>query len=249
MATPSYPSDLPGVSGFSLAPTTQLSVTGQARSARGVHRFTRVRGAVATATWKFNTGQYQVFMDWWRDELLDGHRWFNAVLPGPTGLANVLARFLQHRETQTKGYRYWIVTGTLEILERKSQLSVVDTVFTTTMYPILNVEGIEGSAGVDSFRGFSIPIDAVDPSVSVDSFLLHVALLTSHMLPEAIDPSLLVDSFLLHTILLGSSMLPEALDPAVSVVSFDLQDGLVSYHHYPPEAIDPSVSVSSFDLT
>lgn len=248
MTTPTYPENLPGVSEFQFTPTPQLVVTDIPRAARATHRISQIPGAYATAVWKFSGTQYQIFMTWWREELLEGHRWFRVRLPSAAGLQYTFVRFLTHRSTENKGYKFWIVTGSLEVLERRIRPEVVEQFLTTTLYPILDQAFLATS--------FDIPRGQMSPPVPINDLLQPTMSITGGSLDDLVKFGYGQDD-LAPTLNVVSGNLRDTLHsttPSDSVASeFSVLGGsldiILITNEIPPESIEPSFTMISGSLT
>jgi hypothetical protein len=120
MTTPIFPSELPFVSGFKLTPTDQvLRSPSEDSKPISLHRFTRDPGATAQISWKLKGLQYKIFKTFWLEELLRGHRWFEVKIPSGGGYDYHTVRFTGPYSAKSEGRKYWDVSATIEILERK----------------------------------------------------------------------------------------------------------------------------------
>lgn len=118
MATPVYPSSLPGVCKFNGEPVPQSIATPDAMAV-AYRRRSRVPGSSVNVGWKYLESDYKVFRTWWESELLNGHKWFAMQLPSAAGIVNHIVRFGdQHYDAKMNGHRFWEVTAQLEIRER-----------------------------------------------------------------------------------------------------------------------------------
>lgn len=248
MTTPVYPDNLPGVSEFQFTPTPQLVVTDIPRAARATHRISQIPGAYATAVWKFSGIQYQTFMTWWREELLEGHRWFRVKLPSAAGLQYTIVRFLTHRSTENKGYKFWTVTGSLEILERRIRPEVVEQFLTTTLYPILD-QGLLAPA-------FTIPSGQLSPPVPITETFQPVMTVLDGLLEDLVEfgfgwdyvePAMTLLSGQLRDVLHVTSA-QDSVTPAFTVLDGSLNVKLI-INEIPPENIRPSFTLLSGSLT
>lgn len=119
MATPLYPDTLPMVTMFSGEPDRQVISTDGDMAPVAYRRRSRVPGALDDVTWVLVNDQMKTFRDWWRDVLLDGHRWFYIKLPSAGGLTWHVARFAdENYQSRLLGHRAWNVSAKLEIRER-----------------------------------------------------------------------------------------------------------------------------------
>lgn len=246
---PQYPSSLPGVAGFQMTPTPQVVSTDIDRSARATHRYTQLPGAVANLTWKFDGTDYRVFKDWWRTELLDGHRWFLISLPSANGIVPTIVRFLQHRETQNSGYKYWIVTATVEILERKIKPDVSEDFVTSTIYPIYVPEELLPTVSL-TFGQLSppvMPMDELEPSFTLVSAQLLSPLKTGYT-EDSLKPTFTLLPSTLRTLLLFYDNGVEEIAPSISLLGGSLDAVLVA-NDIPPEGVVPSITLISGTLT
>lgn len=119
MATPRYPEQLPGVSTFRLVPTAQILAGENETGPLALRRRSRQPGATAEVTFRFVESDYAVFMDWWKTDLLYGHRWFTISIPSAGGVTWHTVRFADRPRAALQGHRYWELTTTIEIRDRQ----------------------------------------------------------------------------------------------------------------------------------
>jgi hypothetical protein len=248
MTTPVYPEDLPGVAAFQFTPTSQLVGTELDRAAKATHRFTQVPGALASVTWAFNGEEYIRFMDWWRDELLDGHRWFKLILPSAAGFKYTVVRFLQHRETQTRGYRYWIVTASIEILKRNIRPEIFELYITSTLYPILAMDQLR-PALILLHSQLSPPIivpEELQPTLNLISGSLNDILLDTDV-DDSLIPSLTVTGGVMDDILF-TGYADDAVSQTFTLLGGSLNTVLIT-NEIPAESITPTITILSGSLS
>lgn len=118
MATPDYPTTLPGVSQWRLKPTAQVLASAEG-SARATRRRSRVPGAIGEAQWTFVETDYAAFRTWWTTDLLRGHKKFWIELPSAGGITWHLCQFTGPYRMQSQGYGAFAVTAELEVMERQ----------------------------------------------------------------------------------------------------------------------------------
>ncbi|MNJ51910.1 hypothetical protein D3C77_472260 [compost metagenome] len=93
---------------------SQLS-SGRSRQRR---RFTSVP-TMASISWIFNSVQAQTFEAWWRDQLVDGSKWFECPLETPLGYQDYTARFTDIYSGPSRiGPNLWSFSAELELRER-----------------------------------------------------------------------------------------------------------------------------------
>lgn len=128
MATPDYPTTLPGVSQWRFKPAAQVlaSAEGGARAAR---RRSRVPGAIGEAQWTFIETDYATFRTWWRDTLLRGHKKFWIELPSAGGITWHVCQFTGPYRMQSLGYGAFSVSAELEVLERALEPNLRDQTY------------------------------------------------------------------------------------------------------------------------
>lgn len=124
MATPIFPATLPLVSSCSLSPSKQVISTDADVGPLAFRRRTSVPGAECEVSWRFMETDFSIFQEFWKTDLLRGHRWFYLVLPCAYGLTYHVVRFKKHRQAKRDGYAYRTVTATLEVRERAYGLVV-----------------------------------------------------------------------------------------------------------------------------
>lgn len=119
MATPEFPSTLPGVESLSLTTDLQVLTPDEGPGALEYRRRTRVPSAVGTVTFRFLEGDFAVFNTFYVQTLLRGHKWFYLNLPSAAGIAPHLVRCLSHRKAPSKGFNYREVSMEIEIRGRR----------------------------------------------------------------------------------------------------------------------------------
>ena len=119
MTVPRYPETLPGVSTFILTPTVQVLQSENEMGPVAGRRRTRQPGATAEVRFRFIATDYAVFVEWWKTELLYGHRWFLINLPSAGGITWHYVRFSDRYRATLNGHRNWEVQASLEIRDRQ----------------------------------------------------------------------------------------------------------------------------------
>lgn len=119
MATPEYPSTLPGPGTFTVEPTSQVLATEAELGPKAFRRRSRQPGAFTSVSFRFLETDYSVFIEWWRTTLKYGHKWFWIQLPSAGGITWHVARFAERYAAKLDGHRYWNVTAKLELRERQ----------------------------------------------------------------------------------------------------------------------------------
>lgn len=120
MATPEYPSTLPGVSSMEMETTTQVYTNEEQGPGKVVYRrFTRVPSAKATVIFNFIETDFSIFQDFYNDDLKRGHKWFRLILPSAGGYLPHIVRCISHRTAPSPSYGYRVVTMELEIRGRR----------------------------------------------------------------------------------------------------------------------------------
>lgn len=223
MTTPVFPDTLPGVSTLQWSPVDQTIATEQP-GPRAVRQRSSVAGADATVTWQFTEGEFAIFQEFYKTELLRGHKWFSLILPCALGHLPHIVRMVKHRSMTREGYNFRTVTAQIDVRERRINDIDIDTFITSTLYPIYVSEGI----------------DAVFTVLSGSFADLH-----TYSENEGIDPAFTVLSGSLNDILHLYSMDAEGVDPAFTVLSGDLRVLLKTYLLYDPEGVDVAFTVLS----
>lgn len=81
-------------------------------------RFTSVPQG-ASINWLFNDAQGQAFEAWWRDQLVDGAKWFECPLDTPLGYMDYTCRFTDvYSGPDRVGPNLWAYSAELELRER-----------------------------------------------------------------------------------------------------------------------------------
>lgn len=126
--TPIYPTSLPDVWSYQGTPVDQVLRTSTTSAGNGAteptspiqyRNRTRVPAASVQVGWSFLEEEYKIFVAWWRDTLLIGHKWFWTKLPSAGGITWMICRFSDTNFTTTQaGHRYYQVTANIDIRER-----------------------------------------------------------------------------------------------------------------------------------
>lgn len=141
MATPSYPIELPMLSQFKLTPFPQVLSTDTDIGPKSFRRRSRQPGAFAAVEFRFLETEYSIFVEWFKTDLLYGHKWFWIPLPGPNGIGPLLARFVGKPSATLGGHRFWTVTGILEIPDRFRTITYA--ILTSLIYPLEVIENLD----------------------------------------------------------------------------------------------------------
>lgn len=250
MAVIQYPSTLPGVSTFNGQPTTQVLATGGEGAPQAYRRRSRVPGSTDQVGWRFLEGDYAIFIAWWRETLLFGHRWFYIRLPSAEGIRWHVARFAdKNYAAKLQGHRYWEVTAELEVREGPTTLPQVLLYYTSQPYPISTIESMDFGFSVVSGNIWVQPIDFLDFGFSALSGTLTAILQTYSAPTEPLDLGFAVLSGTLETILLTYSIPVEPIDLGFTVLSGTLVVVLITYNNWPTEPLDLGFTVLSGTLT
>lgn len=114
---PSWPETLPEplLDGFSVTPNDNaLRTDFEQGNSRVRRRYTAVRSGV-TIGWLFETdAQMAEFVEFWKDELLDGTEWFDISLNLGAGRATQYLRFMKPYSSVPLGGGLWRVSGEVE---------------------------------------------------------------------------------------------------------------------------------------
>jgi hypothetical protein len=119
MATPEYPSTLPGPGSFVLESTAQVLGSENEIGAEALRRRSRQPMAKADIAFRYIETDYTQFIEWFRAELYFGLRWFWLQLPSAGGITWHLIRFDDRYTSTLEGHRYWNVSAKIEIRERR----------------------------------------------------------------------------------------------------------------------------------
>jgi hypothetical protein len=202
---------------------------------------------LATVGWNFSKDEFKIFMDWWREELLEGHRWFRLKLPSAAGLQYTIVRFLSHREVRNKGFKNWQIIGNLEILERRIRSEVTEQFITTTLYPILDQAFL--------IPTFEIPHGQMSPPVpAIETFQAHLSVVGGSLVDklqfgygdDAVTPQFGVLNGELRDVM-NTTSTDEVIGPSFTVLNGNLNVLLIS-NEIPPEGLDPSFTILSGSL-
>jgi hypothetical protein len=111
---------------FGLKPTSQLAMSaGDDMGPIDYRRRTQQTTAIASVSFRFLNDQYKVFLAWWQNTLLYGHKWFTINLPSARGNVTHYARFATKFIASKRGFRYIEVTAELELRERQIDAPIV----------------------------------------------------------------------------------------------------------------------------
>lgn len=225
MTTPVFPASLPGVTRFSWESGRQI-LASDSPGPRAVNRISRVPSATASVEWEFVASEYQTFMDFWRVDLIRGHRWFLLTLPSAAGFKNHIVRFKEHRKTSFGGHQFFRVQATLEVRVRKVEPELLDLYFTSKPYPVLVSDGLSPGlvpvgmtlttpilAGIDKIQPALTPValtlesllksfeetDSVESELTALGLTLAVWVRKSYTVPEeGVESSLTVQGLTLE---------------------------------------------------
>lgn len=245
MATPSYPIELPMLSQFKLTPFPQVLSTDTDIGPKSFRRRSRQPGAFAAVEFRFLETEYSIFVEWFKTDLLYGHKWFWIPLPGPNGIGPLLARFVGKPSATLGGHRFWTVTGILEIPDRFQVINY--PILTSLVYPIEVIEQINVTAGqmlgsaFDSIGNLDVSSDIVSGTL-----IVTIAYQQFRADPEQLDVSTDIVSGTL-TVTIAYQQLrvdSEAFDVASDMISGTLTTTINYVVHYDP-ATDEEFNVSS----
>lgn len=100
MSLPAYPISLPAPApGGGFAPRARLAESGLDWQTQRRPRQRDWSGTKSRHTFVYSPAQMAVWRAWWRDDLLQGARWFVQQLPGDGGMAPRTVRYLDVRQT------------------------------------------------------------------------------------------------------------------------------------------------------
>ncbi len=188
MTTPTFPTDLPGVSTLRWSPTAQVAATDREIGPLALRRRTRTPGALATVTWRLLEGDFAIFQEFWKEDLLRGHRWFYLTLPCAAGFVPHIVRFRSHRSASRDGYGYRTVTGDLYVRERRIRTEFAIRYFTSLPYPLVIEDEIGGGLALPlSGRMWYQPEDFLDANLALPQSGGLVEILVSYALDEELD--------------------------------------------------------------
>lgn len=253
MATPSFPSTLPGVSSLDWVADGNVAVTEAEIGPKGFRQSSRVPSATASVTWRFLAGDFAIFQDFWKNDLKRGHKWFTLVLPCGAGYARHVVKFVSHRSAQSDGYGYRTVQAELYVRERKLRPDLVTTYITSTPYPILVTDALDigftvlGGALGDR-TGYAD--DHMDVAFTVLSGSLPVALRSyAGFHEDQLAASFSVISGTLNDVLRTYNAPHEdQLTAAFTVLGGSMDEALIQYD-IGTEALDIGFTVTSGTLT
>lgn len=119
MATPEYPSTLPGVTSIQINAESQVIAPEGEAGHLTYRRITRVPAATATLVFNFIEGDFAIFQNFYVETLKRGHKWFSIVLPSAAGYAPHIVKCLKHRSARAPGFNHREVTMTVFIRGRR----------------------------------------------------------------------------------------------------------------------------------
>ena len=252
MTTPQYPTTLPGVSTFTLAPSAQVIVSGNDVGPQALRRRSRQPGATSQLSFRYSETDYATFISWWKTELLYGHRWFTIRIPSAAGIARHVVRFSEPYRATLLGHRFWSVSATIETRDRQFTEFVIT--LASALYPIPIVDELDSSATPN--RGFTLnhPMDTLEAVADLFSGALTttVVYLAYSNPAEPFDSAADILAGSLNTVVayLAYSNPAESLDSFASIESGTLV-AIVAYLAYtiPTESLDSSANLVSGALT
>lgn len=249
MTTPALPSSLPGVSSLKWGPVSQIATTEREIGPLAYRRTTQVPAALASITWRFLEDDFAIFQEFWKTDLLRGHRWFTMVLPCGAGYATHVVRFRSHRTANVQGYAYKEVSAELYVRERKLRQDVVFTYITSTPYPIYTVDSLDISGSV--FSGslsslFGFADDSIDVTGVAFSGELRSALKFGYG-SDYLDTTFDVLSGSLVSVLITYAAGHEDVQSSISPLSGNIRVALVQ-NTIPVESIQSEFTVISGSL-
>lgn len=147
MATPIFPGVLPGVSSLSWGPGAALTTDADS-GPQLARRLSNVPDATAQVSWRFLENDFQIFLDFWEQDLLRGHRWFMLVLPCGAGYLSHVVRFKSYHSAKSDGFNYRTVSAQLEVRERLLRKPAVPISVTSRPYPLYTSDNMGNSVSV-----------------------------------------------------------------------------------------------------
>lgn len=163
--TAAYPLSLPAPMSFGLKPTSQLAMSaGDDMGPIDYRRRTQQTTAIASVTFRFVNDQYKVFLAWWQDTLLYGHKWFTINLPSARGNVTHYAKFATKFMASKRGFRYIEVTADLELRERQIDAPIVVNPFVPQIIDF----ALLATPGNNSAAAYVAPPTSVRISVDPD---------------------------------------------------------------------------------
>lgn len=118
MTTPVFPVDLPDVWTNQGSPTAQVLSGTDDTAPLAFRRLSRNPSAKSQVTWTFLEGEYKIFVAFFRDQLLFGHKWFYLRLPTALGFQYCVVRCSEVYTANQTGFDKWDVSLSLYIRER-----------------------------------------------------------------------------------------------------------------------------------
>ncbi len=117
MATPVYPATLPGPVSWEARPVVgALSSVGLSdRAALELRRISARRVYEASVSWQFLEAEYAAFTEFFRTDLLSGHKWFLMPIPSGAGYVEEAVRFVGRPAARNSGLTAFQVDAQLEL--------------------------------------------------------------------------------------------------------------------------------------
>lgn len=246
MTTPTYPEELPVPSQFKLTPFPQVLASNTDIGPKDFRRRSRQPGAFAAVEFRYLESEYSIFVEWFKTNLLYGHKWFWIPLPSPNGITPLQARFTAKPTATLGGHRFWTVTGLLEIYDRFS-LGPVYPALTSLVYPLEVIEELATFTG-DASGSIYDAVGHLDVITDLIAGTLEATIVYKTIAadPEAIDvASDMVAGTVTVTIAYESITAdPETLDVASDFVSGTVTVTIVYVTHEDP-ADDEELDVTT----
>ena len=113
-----FPSSLPRLKDFSLSPIDGRAQTAAKTLPLALRRRTSSRASKLSVSWRLTDAQYEIFESFFRQDLLDGNRWF--LLPTPLSGADCsVVRFVDAFDASKLGYDGYDVSADLVTSDRR----------------------------------------------------------------------------------------------------------------------------------
>lgn len=254
MTTPVYPDSIPGVSSLAWGSEAQVLVTEGDSGARAYRSTTRVPAAKASVTFRYLEGDFAIFKEFWKTDLIRGHKWFILTLPSAAGYAPHVVRFIQHHTSTVDGYGFRTVSADIYVRERKLRPDTVFTYITSTPYPVAVQEALDATFSILSGvlgQNYGFADDSADALFTVLSGSLRTALKSEESDTDSMDPTFTVLSGTLRDVLKTYDgyldETTERMDSVFTVLSGILRAALVR-NSMQAEATDVNFTILSGTL-
>lgn len=249
--TPTFPSDLPKPTTYSLGPSAQVIASDDGSvGPRDFRKISRVPGAFVNLEWQFTPAQYASFVAFWKTDLLNGHRWFLVDVYSAAGLKQHLVRFVRHYEHALIGHTYRRVTGEVEIRDRRIRSEISDLYLTSTLYPLLTSDETTCSLTIVSAY-MSPPVEVID-ELDVDATIITAtmqSLVKFGYDTNELDVDATILAATMQTVLKDGDAGIDEVQLSLRILQATMAALLIQYENYAPESLDVQLSIVSASMS